>query len=248
MTARFTMGAVARLLRLPEAVLRDAAERGAVPTMEGGESVYTFAQVSLLRAGRARLREEGADVSWAVLAALRPSTAPADVVEIGGAVRERNRASALCAQGQVLLTMGDEVSLAGAAAIYQAAVDTYPRCAPAFIGLGQTMVAMGMAGQARAVFAAACRVFPLDPVPHRLLGDVYLSQGDTWRAFGQYRAALRLDPHHPATVWTMALAVDILGDHPSAVKHAALYLSLDPKGAWAEAAQHMLDAEAQGVV
>jgi tetratricopeptide (TPR) repeat protein/O-antigen ligase len=82
--------------------------------------------------------------------------------------------------------------------------------------------------EALAAYDAAAALFPLDPAPRLVLGDLRLAMGDRERAVEEYRAAVRLAPTRSVHYFRLGRALAQLGRTEEALQAFRTGLDWDP--------------------
>ncbi|HTU16548.1 MAG TPA: tetratricopeptide repeat protein [Gemmataceae bacterium] len=173
--------------------------------------------------------------------------------------RDPNTPRIHCNLGSAL---GEKSRYDEAVAQYELALRLDPRCAEAYNGMGFVLHEQGRDEEAKQKYEAAVQLKPDFAPAHCNLGGLLEELNDLERAEAEFRTALRHDPHLAgalahlatmlrsklpdedlATLRTMLAEPDQL-DGRRAVLNFGLAQALDARKEYAEAAQHLRDANA----
>jgi tetratricopeptide (TPR) repeat protein len=123
---------------------------------------------------------------------------------------------------------------------YQRVVELAPDWIEAHINLGVAYYQMGQLSDARAAFAAAVALDPLNGISRYNLGCTLEEMGEYDGAIEQLVRAARAMPGHADVHFNLALAYEKRGERRAARDHWTLYLRHAPNGTWAEQARARL--------
>ena len=123
---------------------------------------------------------------------------------------------------------------------YQRVVELAPDWIEAHINLGVAYYQMGQLSDARAAFAAAVALDPLNGISRYNLGCTLEEMGEYDAAIEQLLRAARAMPAHADVHFNLALAYEKRGERRAARDHWTLYLRYAPNGTWAEQARARL--------
>jgi tetratricopeptide (TPR) repeat protein len=120
---------------------------------------------------------------------------------------------------------------------YRQAIELAPEWIDAHINLGVALYQLGKAEEARAAFAAAVQLDPLNGISRYNLGCVLEEQGEFEQAIDHLRRAARAMPAHADVHFNLALAYEKHGERHLARTEWIAYLRHAPNGPWAEQAR-----------
>ena len=123
---------------------------------------------------------------------------------------------------------------------YQRVVELAPDWIEAHINLGVAYYQMGQLSDARAAFAAAVALDPLNGISRYNLGCTLEEMGEYDGAIEHLVRAARAMPGHADVHFNLALAYEKRGERRAARDHWTLYLRYAPNGTWAEQARARL--------
>jgi tetratricopeptide (TPR) repeat protein len=123
---------------------------------------------------------------------------------------------------------------------YQRVVELAPDWIEAHINLGVAYYQMGQLSDARAAFAAAVALDPLNGISRYNLGCTLEEMGEYDAAIEHLLRAARAMPAHADVHFNLALAYEKRGERRAARDHWTLYLRYAPNGTWAEQARARL--------
>ncbi len=123
---------------------------------------------------------------------------------------------------------------------YQRVVELAPDWIEAHINLGVAYYQMGQLSDARAAFAAAVALDPLNGISRYNLGCTLEEMGEYDAAIEHLLRAARAMPAHADVHFNLALAYEKRGERRAARDHWTLYLRHAPNGTWAEQARARL--------
>ncbi len=123
---------------------------------------------------------------------------------------------------------------------YQRVVELAPDWIEAHINLGVAYYQMGQLSDARAAFAAAVALDPLNGISRYNLGCTLEEMGEYDGAIEHLVRAARAMPGHADVHFNLALAYEKRGERRAARDHWTLYLRHAPNGTWAEQARARL--------
>ena len=123
---------------------------------------------------------------------------------------------------------------------YQRVVELAPDWIEAHINLGVAYYQMGQLSDARAAFAAAVALDPLNGISRYNLGCTLEEMGEYDGAIEQLVRAARAMPGHADVHFNLALAYEKRGERRAARDQWTLYLRHAPNGTWAEQARARL--------
>ena len=123
---------------------------------------------------------------------------------------------------------------------YLRVVELAPDWIEAHINLGVAYYQMGQLSDARAAFAAAVALDPLNGISRYNLGCTLEEMGEYDAAIEHLLRAARAMPAHADVHFNLALAYEKRGERRAARDHWTLYLRHAPNGTWAEQARARL--------
>jgi tetratricopeptide (TPR) repeat protein len=123
---------------------------------------------------------------------------------------------------------------------YRQALLLAPEWIDAHINLGVALYQMGRVDEARAEFAAAVQLDPLNGISRYNLGCVLEEQGQIDEAIDHLRRAARAMPAHADVHFNLALAYEKRGERRLARMEWITYLRHAPSGPWADQARARL--------
>ena len=123
---------------------------------------------------------------------------------------------------------------------YLRVVELAPDWIEAHINLGVAYYQMGQLSDARAAFAAAVALDPLNGISRYNLGCTLEEMGEYDAAIEHLLRAARAMPAHADVHFNLALAYEKRGERRAARDHWTLYLRYAPNGTWAEQARARL--------
>ena len=123
---------------------------------------------------------------------------------------------------------------------YQRVVELAPDWIEAHINLGVAYYQMGQLSDARAAFAAAVALDPLNGISRYNLGCTLEEMGEYDGAIEHLVRAARAMPGHADVHFNLALAYEKRGERRAARDQWTLYLRHAPNGTWAEQARARL--------
>jgi len=123
---------------------------------------------------------------------------------------------------------------------YLRVVELAPDWIEAHINLGVAYYQMGQLSDARAAFAAAVALDPLNGISRYNLGCTLEEMGEYDAAIEHLLRAARAMPAHADVHFNLALAYEKRGERRAARDHWSLYLRHAPNGTWAEQARARL--------
>ena len=123
---------------------------------------------------------------------------------------------------------------------YLRVVELAPDWIEAHINLGVAYYQMGQLSDARAAFAAAVALDPLNGISRYNLGCTLEEMGEYDAAIEHLLRAARAMPAHADVHFNLALAYEKRGERRAARDHWSLYLRHAPNGTWAEQARSRL--------
>ena len=123
---------------------------------------------------------------------------------------------------------------------YLRVVELAPDWIEAHINLGVAYYQMGQLSDARAAFAAAVALDPLNGISRYNLGCTLEEMGEYDGAIEHLVRAARAMPGHADVHFNLALAYEKRGERRAARDHWTLYLRHAPNGTWAEQARARL--------
>lgn len=124
-----------------------------------------------------------------------------------------------------LRDQGDHMS---ALRLYHQARERDPDHVPALLGEGESLLALGAAGEARLRFAAALKIEPHNARAEAGLGRTLLRMGAVEEALPHFRAALSRGEPSPVLYSGYGIALDLLGRHEEAQVQYGQGLDLKP--------------------
>lgn len=134
-----------------------------------------------------------------------------------------------------------------AIACYRKAIALDPEFADAHCNLGTVLYNQGRRAEARLCFQRALALSPGHLEAHFNLGNVLEEEDRNESALRHYKEAVRIDPFFADAQLNLALLYEKLGLPRTARAFWRRYLTLEPTGAWAEAARkHLADATPEG--
>lgn len=125
---------------------------------------------------------------------------------------------------------------------YQLVTELAPTWVEAHINLGVALYQAGRVGEARAAFATAVSLDPLNGISRYNLGCVLEEQGQVEEALDHLTRAARAMPAHADVRFNLALAYEKRGERAKAREQWELYLRYAPNGPWADQARARLKA------
>jgi len=120
---------------------------------------------------------------------------------------------------------------------YRQALELAPEWIDAHINLGVALYQLGRTEEARAEFACAVRLDPLNGISRYNLGCVLEEQGEIDEAIDHLRRAARAMPAHADVHFNLALAYEKRGERRLAREEWIMYLRHAPNGPWADQAR-----------
>lgn len=138
--------------------------------------------------------------------------------------------------GRGLLPSRDRGELEQARREFERVLEVEPDHAGALAGLGEALLRMGRAGEARRPLERAVQLAPADPQAHHLLAQVLLFHDWEWEAAERHVArAMELRPEHAATYQVRAYREAMTGRMDQALASMATALRLDPLSSYVHA-------------
>ena len=137
-----------------------------------------------------------------------------------------NPAFALINEGNALEELG---RIAEAMLRYEAAVNTYPRCARAHLNRGNILLTSEKFDEARSAYQLAIACDPHYAAAHFNLGNLNYRVGEFELALRNYRAAVDIKPDFANAFVAMANALDSLGRAAEAVESYQNALTIIPE-------------------
>ncbi|MFZ2955525.1 MAG: tetratricopeptide repeat protein [Candidatus Ozemobacteraceae bacterium] len=137
----------------------------------------------------------------------------------------RNVTSALTAMGMAYFDKG---LLDKAIYFYCRALESDPKCAPAYAGMGMVYGKKGLVTESIFNLKEAISLAPTCALLYNWLGDAYFDQGRNEDAIREYTRATELDSLDSNAHNDLADAYRLKGDYAAALKHYQKTLKIDP--------------------
>jgi tetratricopeptide (TPR) repeat protein len=156
-------------------------------------------------------------------------------------IEKSKRAVSLYNRGLESLAGGD---FAGAVGSFRSAIKLDHNLYDAYFNLAVTYQRMSLHGKAVTILKDLIIRSGSSPDYYYALGNSQFYSGDYGSAEKAFRKALRLDPEHAKSVFSLGMLYSKRGDTAEAVKTWKRYLELDPDSAWADRARAHLESAA----